>query len=505
QKSPIRLTTGTYTTMQSLSREIACFAIFSISIVTSAIVPPPWADPASNPCATQPRGWQLLYWPPDGKCYKIFQIGAPCPETMELGPSAVGSEFTAECRCPPGTAQSSRDAKCYPLFTRASCPEGEYFAPVPDAQSKSSKKQRWGKCREPEPCPEEDELFWPRENKCYKRRSKGPCPKGELLVIGEDGLSKCSCSAEGELGKYYSQSGCYEHFTKGPCLEPGHLFLPNRSCACNEDMPHYYPDTKMCYQIGGQGPCPLGHHFVLQDSNTTSRTPITRASCHCRPKNVLHSSGFCYRPYTQGPCSTGFMLSESATCELIPCKRGHLYFPQEGTCYRLGHQGPCDSGQVVVYDYSASLKLDGVTYNGVCGFKSSPKTSNTLHQFDLKNSTKLEKPVLDRCEDKRGWVRLGDTCHRLYTQGPCLQGEWLVAQRQPRHSKWLNDDDEDDEKLPRARCECRPGYLRSSGGSSELESNVLAQGSIRPRCLPPAVGLAKYLNEMLRTTPKTTR
>lgn len=44
--------------------------------VKSAIMPPPWADPSSNPCAAQPRGWQLLFWPPDGKCYKIFQAGA---------------------------------------------------------------------------------------------------------------------------------------------------------------------------------------------------------------------------------------------------------------------------------------------------------------------------------------------------------------------------------------------------------------------------------------------
>lgn len=35
---------------------------------------PPWANPKLNPCAKQPGGWQLLYWPPDGKCYKIFKV-----------------------------------------------------------------------------------------------------------------------------------------------------------------------------------------------------------------------------------------------------------------------------------------------------------------------------------------------------------------------------------------------------------------------------------------------
>lgn len=67
----------------------------------------------------------------------IWQIGAPCPETMELGPAAGGGGTIAECRCPPGTAQSPRDALCHPIFTRASCSKGQFFAPVPDAPGKA--------------------------------------------------------------------------------------------------------------------------------------------------------------------------------------------------------------------------------------------------------------------------------------------------------------------------------------------------------------------------------
>lgn len=66
--------------------------------------------------------------------YFHLQIGAPCPETMELGPSAEGGGTVAECRCPPGTAQSARDALCHPIFTRASCPRGQFFAPVPETE-----------------------------------------------------------------------------------------------------------------------------------------------------------------------------------------------------------------------------------------------------------------------------------------------------------------------------------------------------------------------------------
>lgn len=42
--------------------------------IESAVVPPPWSDPYSNPCATQPGGWQLLYWRPLKKCFKIFTV-----------------------------------------------------------------------------------------------------------------------------------------------------------------------------------------------------------------------------------------------------------------------------------------------------------------------------------------------------------------------------------------------------------------------------------------------
>lgn len=52
-----------------------CFlCLLFVADAKTAIIPPPWANPIHNPCAVQPRGWQLLYWPDDGKCYKIFQV-----------------------------------------------------------------------------------------------------------------------------------------------------------------------------------------------------------------------------------------------------------------------------------------------------------------------------------------------------------------------------------------------------------------------------------------------
>lgn len=108
-------------------------------------------------------------------------------------------------------------------------------------------------CRDPDPCEGTDKLFWPRDSKCYGRLTRGPCSKGELLVLDpKEGLAQCSCSREGELGKYFYHplGGCYEHYTRGPCQEPGELYLPNGKCGCNPSMPQYHPPSDMCYQLG---------------------------------------------------------------------------------------------------------------------------------------------------------------------------------------------------------------------------------------------------------------
>lgn len=55
---------------------------------------------------------------------------------MELTPgSAIG--ITAECRCPPGTAQHHDSTTCYKLYEQGPCDIGQYFAPVNEPTSKA--------------------------------------------------------------------------------------------------------------------------------------------------------------------------------------------------------------------------------------------------------------------------------------------------------------------------------------------------------------------------------
>ncbi|KAL0272807.1 UNVERIFIED_CONTAM: hypothetical protein PYX00_005642 [Menopon gallinae] len=216
--------------------------------VYGAILPPPWADPARNKCATQAGGWLLLYWPKDGKCYRIFERGSPCPPTMELSPTHDSQEkIVGECKCPPRTAQNATVDVCYPIYSRGPCERGYYFAPV-----SSSSNKRIGHCLKIQQC-RQNEVFWPITNECFPKYSRGPCPEGQLITVNKDTLiAECQCSKLGPLSKYYwpPTKTCHQFYTKGPCLEKGTLFLPGPTCGCHQFLPNFDPETKRCYEIG---------------------------------------------------------------------------------------------------------------------------------------------------------------------------------------------------------------------------------------------------------------
>lgn len=482
------------------------FLLMTTLQVEGAVVPPPWADPGNNPCASQPGGWQLLYWPEDGKCYKIFQKGYPCPETMELTP---GINMTAECRCPPGTAQSARDALCHKLYVTGPCRQREYFAPVTERSS----RQRWGTCREVEPCPKPDELFWPMDQRCYRSYTQGPCQEGQLISPGypDSPLGECRCDNDGRMARYFWKGSgtCHEHYSPGPCQEKGMLFLPEGKCGCHAGLQQYHQQSGLCYQIGTVGPCPAGHHFVLPRHNKSNLTlnESIYAQCQCKDGHILWGAdGNCYRPFTRGPCSQGEMLDVnyvegniSVRCVPLPCPAGRLYFPGGKGCHRVGTQGPCPPSQVVLFQESVKTSIEGISYQGMCGCSVSSADPNsfypTLRADDKasyesqclspkgrKEDSSVVTPTSetttpeDLCGLKRGMITWTDnSCVHLYTQGPCNEGEWVVPDRgkgQRRGRGW---------KL--GKCECRPGF-----------TTAVDEETGKITCQPPTVLLAKFLN-----------
>ncbi|XP_022912789.2 uncharacterized protein [Onthophagus taurus] len=446
------------------------FLLYLILWVETAVVPPPWADPTINPCAALPRGWQLLYWPPDGKCYKIFQMGYPCPSDMELSPTpnvAGKREFAAECRCPPKTAQSDEDGSCYELFTAGNCQRGYYFAPDTKARNDGNvSKRRFGVCREIPKCQNENEIYWPQNGICYEKLTRGPCPKAQLLTIDAKGVSTCRCGKDDDTSEFkYKDSGCYQHFTRGPCKEKGHIFLPEGTCGCYDDLPHYHDVTQQCFEIGSIGPCSKGEQYQLDSTKQ-------KATCLCKKEYVRYTQNSrCYRPYTQGPCPSGQMLINSTTCEIQPCKKGELYFPEDKRCYRIGRRGPCRLGEVLTFDFETRPSLDGNSYNGVCQCA----RTNTCDE------NAIEKDKLE-CENHQ--ARFENVCYKLYTQGPCVKGAWLAPKRRPRDGLWGDEDEENEENT--GFCECMPGY------TSTIR---MVRNKIVVDCLSPTVILADYLNK----------
>lgn len=52
---------------------------------------------------------------------------------MELTPATIRTARTgvsAECRCPPGTAQYHESTSCYKLYEQGPCDVGQFFAPI---------------------------------------------------------------------------------------------------------------------------------------------------------------------------------------------------------------------------------------------------------------------------------------------------------------------------------------------------------------------------------------
>ncbi|KAF6216864.1 hypothetical protein GE061_001214 [Apolygus lucorum] len=464
---------------------------------TNAI--PPWTDQKQNPCAAEPNGWQLLFWPLDGKCYKIFQKGYPCPESMEITPGKGG---IAECQCPPGTAQSPRDAICYKLFTKGPCEPNEYFAPIAD----DPRRHRWGICQPINRC-DEGEVFWPKEKKCHKLFIRGPCSDG-LLLGDNEGVGECLCNQTTMSSQYWEPSAtCYEHYVQGPC-EKGQVFLPGGTCGCDITFKQYHPETNLCYTVGSTGPCMKGHKYIAIYNETTKNE---NGACFCKDGYVLWpENGQCYRPFTRGPCEQGSMLDidyereiKQLQCIPLPCGPAKLYFPGGKGCHKVGTNGPCPEDQVVLFQENPEQSLETVSYLGVCGCQIYQPSSESFYPTlrglkpsengKCSSTRKLDpdpnpasskeasgsategvRTGKDPCISKRGMVLWTDnTCQPLYNQGPCKDGEWVVpdrgkGQRQGRGWKM-------------GKCECRPGYTITTADRGII-------------CQSPSVMLAKFLS-----------
>ncbi|KAK9499942.1 hypothetical protein O3M35_002876 [Rhynocoris fuscipes] len=445
--------------------------LFGLIIIKKATAElPAWSDPRQNPCAEEPGGWELIFWPEDGKCYRLFRQG-PCPTSMELVPGN-GPGSRPQCRCPPGTAQSPRDALCHRLFEQGPCHENEYFAPVlRESKNGNADSSRWGACLKVEECGA-GEAWWGRDERCYPVKTRGPCPQG-LLLISHYGLGVCHCD-NNTLNEYYSPETrtCHEHYTRGPCAK-GQLFLPRVDgpiCACTNELPNYNPLDGRCYPLGSTGPCMPGQKFVAKNKTGGGE----EGTCVCREGYHLWEDGACYPPFTRGPCPPGsiFQLEydqdkRKLECAPLPCPVGNLYFPGGKGCHKIGTKGPCPKGQYVVPSSEEPL-----SYLGQCACVSYSNDTRSVYKVarGVRPTEKGKCPEsrqLDDNEDENNcqgrWTVQWEngTCYKLYTRGPCEPGQWIVPDRsrgrRKARGKWVS-----------GKCEPRPAIALRTTTSSTI-------------------------------------
>ena len=162
---------------------------YNVCVNCLAIAPPSWSNPKVNPCAELANGWQHLYYPPLKKCFKIFTLGYPCPDTMELSPTANGLTGHGQCQCPPGSAQLNTTSACYKIFEREPCNLGYFLSPLPLEKGVKS-SFRFGECKKLKRCSNR-KVHWPEKDSCYELLTRGPCANGKLLVLDDSFIPKC--------------------------------------------------------------------------------------------------------------------------------------------------------------------------------------------------------------------------------------------------------------------------------------------------------------------------
>lgn len=446
----IKVTTG------GCKNAFAIFFWFSTVVSTAEgfVIAPPWANKEVNPCSN--KSWQLLLWPQDGQCYRIFDQG-PCPKTQVLVFDNI--ESRARCQCPKELVFWAPTDRCYPPYEKGPCEVNQYLDPYNQEDSSSSKKELQkfsnknallaskpkGKpqCRNIKRCPN-GWVFWPTLNDCFQLYTQGPCHKGDLLIVNPLTAEPfCGCDPILLRQYFYTPLNlCYEHNTRGPC-EAGLLFAYNHTsdntqCLCTPDLPNYHPESGQCFQFGSKGPCSYGQVFELRGR---------RGLCVCKDNYVFWpATRSCYKAFTPGPCDfrefiipagdVGIEPIESyeddsfedetssrvivtvGKCVENPCPKAHLYFPMEEDEPAEDLIDESDSGIAMRrssfsdYDHDQEIRCYKVGSKGPC-------PEGQLVVFEKYSG----KSFRGDCGCSSGynqnyWPPTGE-CFEWYSQGPC--------------------------------------------------------------------------------------
>ncbi|CAG0924858.1 unnamed protein product [Notodromas monacha] len=200
-------------TQDRYSYLILCLTFFAFSCWAQIIFPGGSKKPQVGSRTSQCPAGQLKF---ANGCHPEWTRGAPCPENQWLT-KADGSATDGKCSlkpCPGNqllwTIPGNPTRVCASAsFGIDKCPEVR-----PNHVSVTDKVRGTGQCD----C-SAGLVFWPADDRCYQLYSRGPCPEGQILVY--DPLAKfISCQTnpcDAELNVLWNDGVCYALSTTGPC------------------------------------------------------------------------------------------------------------------------------------------------------------------------------------------------------------------------------------------------------------------------------------------------
>ncbi|XP_075215007.1 uncharacterized protein LOC142320909 isoform X2 [Lycorma delicatula] len=175
-------------------------------------------------------------------------------------------------------------------------------------------------------------------------------------TISMDSFTKDEIQCFSQKQVYYNES-CHELLERENCNEGEWLVLDLKSAIltppkitpkCEKQMckyfQFYWPKTRTCFNYSDSN-----IDLLCRPGNVVQTDVFGYGACKCKTTYGLYVNGSCFKLYTQGPCSNGYLFVENdnkeTECIKNPCKNTNLIPWKNGSdaCYTLEEQGPCEN------------------------------------------------------------------------------------------------------------------------------------------------------------------
>ncbi|XP_051166656.1 uncharacterized protein LOC127284961 isoform X2 [Leptopilina boulardi] len=245
--------------------------------------------------------------------------------------------------------------------------------------------------------------------------------------------------------------------------------------------------------------------FIKCKENMKFFSEEGREFCDCKDTFLYHvSDNFCYDAYRQGPCSIGhyFILPPGealATCEKNPCDVDGLV-PFNGKCHFLWKSGnPCkDNNTYLGINKEFQIECGSSKYLGsIDRLKSSKSCPENTYMIPVdENNTQYN------CECKETFIfsEQNKSCYQAYRQGPCLEGNYFIFSPSGNESKCEENPCHDDGLVP-FEGNCHRIYKSGIPCSDEFQVLTVSRNNFQLMCIHFSQ-LSKQYDRVVSKLPK---